>query len=111
MGIDYSLCCECCGQEVNIFSFTPRITYNHTRMYKEKDLESYEKLKTSKSASELLGNVLTLAKHFPSTDRNFTNGDYYLESPKNASIGLNSLLVWLYCNLRQYPKARISIWY
>ena len=111
MGIDYTLYCNCCNQEVNIFSFNPSITYNHAKIYCMINDEAYEKLKKSTTPSELLENVLILAKSFPSTDRLSDEGDYYKPTLKNASIVLNTLLVWLYCNLRTYPKSQIFIWY
>ena len=114
LGIDYNISgkCECCNQYYNnVVSWTPRLTYNHIHRYYEVYPEANKGLKESKTLKELLDILIKICKFFPSTDRNFSEGDYYKDTHKNASIGINSLLVWTYINHKKFPNAKVSIWY
>jgi len=114
MGIDFSVSgrCPCCKQWYdNVFSWTPRITFNHREFYVKVDNDAYEGMKGSKTLKELLCHVMKLVKHFPSTDRVYGNGDYHERTKKNASIGINGLLAWCYCNYKRHPNAEVSVSY
>ena len=121
MGIDYDISgtcegckqdsCEGCKQDYcDVFSWQPRITYNHTWMYRW-FIHDISPMKKSKTLKELLDFLTDLIEYFPATDINCDEGSYYKPTYKNASIGLNLLFVWVYCNYKRHPNAEVSIRY